>query len=188
MSVICVISSDLLTPPEHAELLAEAVGHRTYAKRIDRPGWQIVAGQQFLGPARYWYSLDGEAREEVHHRLVKRVADLIHTRVYAIQSNYLYYNEDDFLGLHHDQARCPLTVIALLRGDAEPLCIHKELVGVPAPKLRALVEPGGHQGGEQMSLQEGSLLISGSVVPHHRTPHRGTEPIIIATFCFAQTR
>ena len=86
------------------------------AERCDRPGWRVVDGWQFLGPARFWYSLDGEIREEVQLRLAERVTELIQRRLYPVQSNYLYYGDGDFLGLHHDQARCPFAVIARAAG------------------------------------------------------------------------
>ena len=184
MSATCLISENVLGLEELRELLAEAAQHRPGAKRCDRPGWRVVDGWQFLGPARFWYSLEGEVREEVQLRLAERVTELIQRRLYPVQSNYLYYDDGDFLGLHHDQARCPFAVIALLSGDAEPLCVHPELIDMPLEDLVALVEPEGHQGGKTMALQEGPLLLSGGVLPHHREPHAGTEPITIVTFCF----
>jgi len=184
MSSTCLISPSLLTPEERGDLLAEATHQRSRAKRCDRPGWRVVDGWQFLGPARFSYSLDGELREEVHLRLAERVTELIQRRLYPVQSNYLYYGNGDFLGLHHDQARCPFAVIALLSGDAGPLCVHPELVDAPPEDLAALVEPDGHQDGKSMALQEGPLLLSGGVLPHHRDPHAALEPITIVTFCF----
>ena len=71
-------------------------------------------GHQFLGPARYWYSLEGRLRLALQSDLAARVSRRIDWPLVAVQSNYLYYEEGDFLGLHHDQARCPFTVIALL--------------------------------------------------------------------------
>jgi hypothetical protein len=183
-ATVCAPFPGLLTEPEREELLAEATAHRPGALRTDRPGWRVVMDEQFLGPARYWYSLEGDARFGMQHRLASRVTEKIRVQLQPVQSNYLYYGDGDFLGLHHDQARCPFTVIALLDGAAEPLCVHHELIGVPAAELGPLVAPGGHRGGQTMDLHDGPVIIAG-VVPHHRVEHRGSELLTIATFCFA---
>jgi hypothetical protein len=116
--------------------------------------------------------------------LVPRVSKIAGIAMKPVQSNYLYYEPGDFLGLHHDQARCPYTVIALLGGPAEPLCLHPELIGVPPAELADLVEPGGHRGGTNVSLDKETLLFAGGVLPHHRPPHQAPAPITIVTFCF----
>ncbi|MFE7077098.1 hypothetical protein ACFU96_44135 [Streptomyces sp. NPDC057620] len=179
-----MVSPGLITDAERKELLAEATFHRARARRTVRPDWRVVDGRQFLGPARFWYSLDGVRREALHERLEPRVRALTARPMRPVQSNYLYYEQGDFLGLHHDQARCPYTVIALLDGPAEPLCLHSEVVGVPAEQLSGLVEPGGHTGGTELSLSDGALVFAGGVLPHHRMPRRTADRITIVTFCF----
>ncbi|MGP4050246.1 hypothetical protein [Streptomyces sp. 2A115] len=183
-SPLCMVSDDLIAEAERNDLLAEATCHRAQARRTDRPDWRVVDGQQFLGPARFWYSLEGPRREALHERLEPRVHALTGRPLRPVQSNYLYYEQGDFLGLHHDQVRCPYTVIALLDGPAEPLCLHPEMVGVPAERLSRLVEPGGHTGGSELSLNDGVLVFAGAVLPHHRRPHRTAVPITVVTFCF----
>jgi hypothetical protein len=152
--------------------------------RCDRPGWRVVDDWQFLGPARFSYSLDGQVRADVHRRMAVRASELVEVELHPVQSNYLFYRPGDFLGLHHDQARCPFAVIVLLDGDAGPLCVHPELQGTRPEDLGVLLQPDGHQGGERLALQEGPLLLSGRLLPHHRDPHAGSEPIAIVTFCF----
>ncbi len=185
IATLCVTAPGLLTGRERRDLLTEATAARAAARRTDRPGWEVVDGHQFLGPARYWYGLEGGMRLALQTHLAARVSAWIDSPLVAVQSNYLYYEAGDFLGLHHDQARCPLTVIALLDGDAEPLCVHRELIGVPAAELGSLVDPDGHRGGESIDLHDGPVVISGRVVPHHRTEHGVGGALTIATFCFA---
>lgn len=184
ISALCVTSASLMSPAEQRRLLDEATRLRPDARTTDRPGWRVVNGRQFLGPALFKYSLDGDAREVMHRALVPRVREIAGIPLRPVQSNYLYYERGDFLGLHHDQARCPYTVIALLDGPAEPLCLHQELIGVPPADLVGLVEPGGHRGGTDVSLDRGALLFAGTVLPHHRVPHQPPAPITIVTFCF----
>jgi hypothetical protein len=185
IATLCATAPGLLTDTERRDLLTEATAARDAAQRTDRPDWKVVDGHQFLGPARYWYSLEGRLRLALQFDLAARVSRRIDWPLVAVQSNYLYYEEGDFLGLHHDQARCPFTVIALLEGDAEPLCVHRELIGVPAAELGPLVEPDGHRGGEPVDLRDGPVVISGCVLPHHRMDHGGEGALTIATFCFA---
>jgi hypothetical protein len=184
MSATFVTAGGLVTLQEQRQLRAEARAHHSQAKRYDRQGWCVVDDRQFLGPARFWYAPNGRIREEVHRRLAARVTRLIGVRLRPVQSNYLYYDPGDFLGLHHDQARCPFTVIALLDGDAGPLCVHPELRGARSEELGVLLEPEGHRGGQKVMLHDGPLLFAGGVLPHHRDKHLGSEPISLITFCF----
>jgi hypothetical protein len=180
----CAVQPGLLVTVELDGLRREARGLRGDARRTDRPGWTVVDGWQFLGPARFSYSLDGAVRSEVGDSLTARVTEVLATPIRLVQSNYLFYDEGDFLGLHHDQARCPVTVIAVLAGDAEPLCTHPELVGAPAERLVTVVEGSGPCGGEPVDLGAGPVVIRGGELPHHRPPHRGSGSITVVTFCF----
>lgn len=184
MSITCLIVPGLITSDERDGLFAEAFEHRPEAPRRERDHCQIVDGRQFLGPARYWYSVGGELREKVLFSLPDRIAAATSISLHPVQSNYLYYGRGDHLGLHHDQARSPLTVVALLGGDAEPLCVHPELVGAPLEELPTWADPQTHRGGRKMFLQDGPLLLSGGIVPHHRDPHEGADEITLVTFSF----
>jgi len=179
-------SEPLLTPPERAVLLREAQQEwPVHGQRNERPGWRIVGGRQFLGPARFSYCLTGDRRLAIEPELAGRASELLGLRLEPVQSNYLYYGPGDFLGLHHDQQCCPYTIVALLEGDAEPLCLHPEQVDTPPAELAPLLDPAGHHGGLGVSLADGPLLIAGTLVPHHRDPHLGAGTITIGTFCFA---
>lgn len=185
MPTACLIASDLLDRDEQRWLRAEAATHRPSALRCDRPGWSVVDGWQFLGPARFSYSLDGRLRDDVGRGVAERVGGVLGVPVRPVQSNYLYYDAGEFLGLHHDQARCPYTVVVLLDGPADPLCLHPELEGAAPHELSPLLSPRGHDGGQRMSLQDGPLVLSGTEVPHHRDRHAGDVPITLVTFSFA---
>jgi len=141
MSATFVIASGLVSQEERQQLLGEARDHHCQAKRYDRRGWCVVDDRQFLGPARFWYAPHGQVREEVHRRLAVRATRLIDIKLRPVQSNYLFYDPGDFLGLHHDQARCPFAVIVLLEGDAGPLCVHPELQDAPPEDLGAYSSP-----------------------------------------------
>jgi hypothetical protein len=184
MSTTCLVVPDLIADEEREQLLAEAQAQRPTAQRCDRPGSRIVDANQFLGPAHFWYSLDGELRRAVHRRVAERAGARIDVPLHPVQSNYLYYGPGDSLGLHHDQARCPYAVVALLSGDAEPLCVHSELAGVPPTELDSIADPATHRGGTKIELADGPMLISGGVIPHHRDPHGGSNEIVLVTFCF----
>jgi hypothetical protein len=145
----------------------------------------VVDGWQFLGPARFSYSLDGRVRGDVERGVAERVSGVLGVPVRPVQSNYLYYDAGEFLGLHHDQARCPYTVVVLLDGPADPLCLHPELEGAAPDELSRLLSPRGHDGGRSMPLQDGPLLLSGTEVPHHRDRHTGDRPLALVTFSFA---
>jgi len=186
MAITCTTVPDLLDQSERAELLVEAAALRDGAERRDRPGWQVVDGTQFLGPAHYWFSAEGTVRPRVHAALAARIGERLSIAVHPVQSNYLYYGPGDSLGLHHDQARCPFALVTLLDGEAEPLCVHPELAGAAVEGLATLVSPGGHTGGGPVALQDGPLLLSGCAVPHHRDAHEGDVEITIATFCFGE--
>jgi hypothetical protein len=176
----------LLTADERSELRAEAQKEQQASiQRNERPGWRIVDGVQFLGPASFSYSLSGPARLALQPTLAKRLGEAAGLDVVAVQSNYLFYGPGDFLGLHHDQPRCPYTVVALLDGDAEPLCLHPEAVGTEPADLVPLLDPVTHTGGVGVSLADGPLLLAGTRVPHHRDPHGGGSDVTIVTFCFA---
>lgn len=174
----------LLVADEREELLRETRRHRAAAQRCDRLGWRVVDERQYLGPAHFWYSLEGEARQRVHQEVAARASALAKVQLHPVQSNYLYYGPGDSLGLHHDQSRCPYAVVALLNGDADPLCLHPELAGVRPAELAPIDDPETHQGGTKVPLQDGPLLIHGELVPHHRDPHPGEEEVTIVTFCF----
>lgn len=179
-------SASLLTERERVVLLREALKERpVHGQRNERPGWRIVAGGQFLGPARFSYCLTGDSRLALQQELAERASDLLGLRLEAVQSNYLYYEHGDFLGLHHDQQRCPYTIVALLEGEAEPLCLHPEQMDASPEELASLLDPDGHRGGLGVSLADGPLLIAGTLVPHHRDLHLGPGTITIGTFCFA---
>ncbi len=179
-------SESLLTAQERAKLLQEAQKERpVHGQRNERPGWRIVDGRQFLGPARFSYCLTGDSRLAIQQKLAERASELLGLRLEPVQSNYLYYEHGDFLGLHHDQQRCPYTIVALLEGEAEPLCLHPEQMDTPPGELAPLLDPDGHRGGLGVSLADGPLLIAGTLVPHHRDPHLDSGTITIGTFCFA---
>jgi hypothetical protein len=186
MPATCRVSSDLITVQERRDLLADASSRRAQAKRCDRPRWRVVDGWQVLGPARFSYSPDGQLHKDIHPRVAERATELIEVKLRPVQSNYLYYDTGDYLGLHHDQARCPFAVIVLLDGDAGPLCVHPELQDARPEDLGALLEPDGHRGGQKIALQDGPLLLSGRLLPHHREPHVAAEPITLVTFCLGQ--
>jgi len=186
MSATCLVSPDLITLQERRDLLADASSRRAQAKRCDRTRWRVVDGWQFLGPARFSYSPDGQVHEEVHRRVAERATELVEVELRPVQSNYLYYEMGDYLGPHHDQARCQFAVIVLLDGHAGPLCVHPELQGARPEDVGALLEPDGHRGGRQIALQDGPLLLSGRLLPHHREPHADAEPITLVTFCLGQ--
>jgi hypothetical protein len=180
-----LLAPDLLAESELQQLAAEALAERPHWERRDRAGWAIVNEKQFVGPAQYWYGVTGDYRPEIGRKLARRLADVAGLDVRPVQSNYLYYGHGDYLGLHHDQHRCPYAVIALLDGDAEPLCLHPELIGARLEDLARFLEPGGHEGGTRVSLAKGPLLVAGTMLPHHREPHALPEMITIVTFCFA---
>jgi hypothetical protein len=187
MTPSCVLRPQLLDGAERAALLAESRDCRSGAVLTVREHWQVVDGWQFLGPARFSYSLDGDVHRIVADRLAVRAGAELGTPLRAVQSNFLYYEPGDFLGLHHDQERCPVTVIALLEGDAAPLCTHPELTRAPVDRLALLVDAGGDCAGERVDLAAGPLLIHGGEIPHHRLPHPGPDPLSIVTFCFTPT-
>ena len=179
-------ATTLLTAEERSELLAEARKERhTSVQRNERAGWRIVDDVQFLGPARFSYSLGGPARLALQPTLAARLGEVAGLDVIAVQSNYLFYGPGDFLGLHHDQQRCPYTVVALLDGDAEPLCLHPEAIGTAPADLVPLLDPATHTGGLGVSLAAGPLLLAGTRLPHHRNPHESEGEVTIVTFCFA---
>ena len=180
-----LLAPELLDESEIRHLRAEAFAERPHWERRDRPGWQVVDDKQFLGPAHFWFGITGDYRLEVERTLAERLVDAAGLDVRPVQSNYLYYGDGDYLGLHHDQQRCPYSVIVLLDGEAEPLCLHPELIGTRPEGLARLLEPGGHHGGTLISLADGPLLVSGTTIPHHREPHALPEMITIVTFCFA---
>ncbi len=101
-----------------------------------------------------------------------------------IQSNYLYYDRGDFLGLHHDQGRCEYTLIVWLDGPLDETCLHPELRGVAADKIIETWSDAPPCGGVSVRLDDGPLFLHGVSIPHHRRPHRYEAPLTLATFCF----
>jgi len=182
MTGTALIAPSLVTEQERRDMLVEAEVHLPTASRSDRSNWKIVDGRQLLGPARFSYSLRGDIRQQVQRRVADRAAKLVDVPVQPIQSNYLYYFRGDYLGLHHDQARCPLSAIVLLGGDAGPLCVHSEPRAISIEQFSDFDPTVEHEGSRFM-LQQGPLLLWGGLLPHHRDPHTAVRPAIIVTFC-----
>lgn len=179
VSVPGVISED-----ELAELRDDARSQAVSMSSKSRDGWSVVDGWQVLGPARYSYSADGEVRDAVHERFAPRLSQVVGTELEPVQSNYLYYDQGDFIGLHLDQARCQYTVIVALDGDPEPVCVHPELAGLDPARIQRRWNENGPCGGVPVALQGGPLLINGVTIPHHRHPHPSAHRLTLATFCF----
>jgi hypothetical protein len=175
----------LIVARERRRLLDEARGERTRVHRRERDGFQLVGGQQLLGPVRNWVAA-GAACDEILHVMSARFAELVRPGLRPMQGCYLYYDRGDFVDLHHDQARCQYDVLVLLDGDAGPLCLHPELVGLAPQRLLAVARSGTLAAGQPVYLQPGPLVLAGRTTPHHRPPHAADEPLTIATFCFGR--
>ena len=173
----------LLEERELEQLRDDARHQREQLSSKERTDWSVVDGWQILGPARYSYSADGDVRDAIQRQVVDRVSARSGLALVPVQSNYLYYAEGDFLGLHLDQARCQYTVIMRLDGPSEPVCMHPELAGLDAETVRARWTDDAC-GGVPVALEDGPLLVHGVSVPHHRRPHPFEEPLTMVTFCF----
>ncbi|MFG2073827.1 hypothetical protein SAMN05421874_10557 [Nonomuraea maritima] len=101
-------------------------------------------------------------------------------------ATYIYYRKGDFIALHRDQEICKTVLLVWLAGPGGPLHVHPDLSHLDPDQLsRVSREAGGHPAnGARHLLQEGPLLMTGSVVPHHRPPHDGDEELVMASFCF----
>jgi hypothetical protein len=175
----------LITARERRRLLDEARGERVQAQRRKRDGFQLVSGQQLLGPVRNW-AATGAVCDEILHVMSVRFAELVHPDLRSAQACYLYYDRGDFVGLHHDKARCQYDVLVILDGDAGPLCLHPELVGLAPQRLLADARSGMLAAGQPVYLQPGPLVLAGRTTPHHRPPHAAGDPLTIASFCFGR--
>lgn len=181
------VSPELVPAAERAALRREALQVRDTARRNERGDFRLVDDKQLLSPARNWSADAGDRRRELHEQaLGGRLASLLKVRLGASLSSYLYYERDDFLGLHTDQAACRFAVLVWLDGNAGPLFVHPQLRGVaPEQLLQQAVRHNGHPpDGIPVRLQDGPLLLAGNAIPHHRPRHAGTSEVVLAAFCF----
>jgi hypothetical protein len=178
----------LLVPDELVELRRDAITRRAGSEVKEREGWQIIDGWQLLGPARYAHTPAGDVRDAIAVGLVGRLNASVGLDLEPVQSNYLYYDRDDFLGLHHDQERCVYTLIVWLDGPLDETCLHPELRGVTSATIAETWSDAPKCGGLAVRLDDGPLLLHGVSIPHHRRPHRYETPLALATFCFRPVR
>lgn len=181
------VSPELVPAAERAALRREALQVRDTALRNERGDFSLVDGNQLLSPARNWSASTGDRRCELHEQaLSSRLCSLLDMHLEASLSSYLYYEPDDFLGLHTDQAACRFAVLVWLDGNAGSLFVHPQLRGVaPEHLLQHAVRHNGHPpDGIPVRLQDGPLLLAGNAIPHHRPRHVGTSEVVLAAFCF----
>jgi hypothetical protein len=177
----------LLTHADLAALQDEAKALRVEARRRHREGFQLVDGWQLLGPVNSASADGGDWRPAIHRRMAARFDELVHPGLHPTVSSYLYYEPGDFIGLHLDQGRCQYDVLVVLDGVATPLCVHPELTGVAPDRLPALAAGGVSEPGMLVRLGIEPVVLAGRATPHHRPPHPGPDPLVLAAFCFGPT-
>ena len=181
------VAPGLITGAELAPLRAEARDLRPSATRRERRERAAAPDGRMVCALRNWFAGDGAAvQREVREVLCPRLAAMTGEPLVPTHSSYLYYGRGDFLGLHRDHPTCVITVLLWLSGPAGDLRVHPELADVPDREIDRLAarwrdDP---PGGINVDLQDGPVVLRGSVVPHHRPPHPYDDELSIATFCF----
>jgi hypothetical protein len=178
----------LVTADEHGGLRREARSRRASATRNERPRPTLTPEGRALCAVRNWYADGGDVAQAVHRDgLGPRLHQAFGELVDPSHSSYLYYGQDDFLGVHRDHPTCELTVLMWLWGPAGSVRFHPNLADVSEEEILILAERyNGHpDGGIDIDLTKGAVVVRGSEVPHHRPPHPHNEELTLATFCFA---
>jgi hypothetical protein len=183
-----VQADELISADERERLYDEARTERPYAQRLVTDRFCRSPDGRALAPSRQWVANPGEALTELHRsrEVAVGLRRLARRAVRPTFCSYVYYGPGDFVGLHSDDADCAIVVLAWLGGPAGPLYVNPELQGLsPGRLLREARRTGGHPvGGVELQLKEGTAVLAGDRVPHHRAPHGYKRELTLATLCF----